>query len=121
MRKDTVHQCWLGVVTQQEIMAKRMPQKVKDGAVFKDIHLEDVLAVPENARNYEKSPLQLEDDPLEVDVESLDQKRSPGMMLEDKERREKDKKDKAGKPISPGKAGTGPYRKSLGLRLRRKP
>ena len=47
--------------------------------------------------------MQLEDDPLEVDVESLDQKRSPGMMLEDKERREKDKKDKAGKPISPGK------------------
>ena len=78
--------------------------RTKEGTVLKDIHLEDVLAVPDNATNYEKAPLQPEDDPLEVDVESLDQKRSPGMMLEDKERKERGgETDKAGKPISPGK------------------
>ena len=53
---------------------------------MKDIDLEDVLLVPEQARNLEKEPLEFHEDDHTIDIDRLDTKRSPGMMLEDQGR-----------------------------------
>ena len=59
--------------------------RLQDGRVLRDVHLEDVLKVPDNARNLEKDPLVFEDDDS-LDFTS-DPKRSPGMMIEDRGQR----------------------------------
>ena len=56
-----------------------------DGRILRDVHLEDVLKVPENARNIEKEPLAFDDD--DSLVFTSDPKRSPGMMIEDRGQR----------------------------------
>ena len=53
-----------------------------DGRILRDVHLEVVLKVPENARNIEKEPLAFEDD--DSLAFTSDPKRSPGMMFEDR-------------------------------------
>ena len=54
-----------------------------DGSIVKDIHREDCLRVPHNSQNLEKAPLLIADDPESLEFETIDAKRSPGMMLED--------------------------------------
>ena len=68
-----------------EVHGNKCTLKTKDGTVLKDIHLEDVLQVPENARNLEKEPLHFEDeDEKFLYLDNIDTRRSPGMMLEDR-------------------------------------
>ena len=45
-----------------EIHGNKATLKAKDGRILKDIHLEDVMLVPENARSLEKEPLQIEEE-----------------------------------------------------------
>ena len=49
---------------------------------MRDVHLEDVLKVPDNARNIEKEPLAFEEE--DSIYLNFDPKRSPGMMVEDR-------------------------------------
>ena len=48
-----------------------------------NIHLEDVILVPENARNLEKDPLVFEEEDTTLMLDSTEVRRSPGMMIED--------------------------------------
>ena len=50
------------------------------------MRLESVMLVPENARNLEKEPLVFEED-NEVALDTVEERRSPGEMLEDQGRR----------------------------------
>ena len=61
------------------------------------------MKVPENARNLEKDHIQF-DEPDSVDVEDADERRSPGMMLEDRGKKVADQaKALADEGMSPGK------------------
>ena len=64
------------------------------------------MLVPENARNLEKEPLQFDDEGESIVLDSIDVRRSPGLMLEDQgksvEAQAKSFGD-ARKTISPGK------------------
>ena len=82
--------------------------KTKDGTITKDIHLEDVMLVPENTRNLEKEPPHfLEEDSLTLD--DINERRSPGMMIEDQGRKVEEQAKQlieARKRQSPGKMDT---------------
>ena len=67
-----------------EVHGNKCCLKTKDGTILKDIHLEDVMLVPENARNLEKGDIEFLDEGEPVALDSIDLRRSPGMMLEDK-------------------------------------
>ena len=64
-----------------EVHCNKCQVRLQDDRVLLGIHFEDVLLVPENARNLEKQPL----DFVAEDAVYLnsDPKWSPGMMLED--------------------------------------
>ena len=89
-----------------EVHGNKCSVKLKDGTVLKNIHLEDVISVPESARNLEKDPLIFDEEENQLYLDS-DARRSPGEMLEDQgksvekhnEQLQKDRK------ISPGKIG----------------
>ena len=90
-----------------EVHGNKCSLKTKDGTILKDIHLEDVMLVPESARNLEKAPLEFEDEgDNSLMLDSLDHRRSPGLMLEDQgksvEAQNKSFTD-AKKGMSPGK------------------
>ena len=54
-----------------------------DGTEVHDVHLEDVILVPESVRSLEsKEPLAFEEEDS-IDFQREDLRRSPGMMLED--------------------------------------
>ena len=92
-----------------EIHGNKCTLRKQDGKKLTDIHLEDVILVPENARNLEKDPLIFdEDNEKEVLLDSVDERRSPGEMLEDrgnrvKEQTEAFEKEEKRKTLSPGK------------------
>ena len=64
--------------------------KKADGTLIEDIHLEDVLVVPQDAQDYEREDIRLgpDDDPLLI--QDPDPRRSPGMMIEDAARQDKE-------------------------------
>ena len=66
-----------------EVHGNKCSLKAKDGSVIKDIHLEDVMLVPENSRNLEKAPLEFLDEGENLALDSIDVRRSPGLMIED--------------------------------------
>ena len=64
------------------VIAKRgnkVDAKLKNGEIIKDVHLENLLLVPRNARNLEVDDLVFD----EVDESITPSRRSPGMMIED--------------------------------------
>ena len=65
-----------------EVHGNKATLKAKDGRILKDIHLEDVLLVPENARSLEKEPLQIEEEDSTF-LDDINVRRSPGQMLDD--------------------------------------
>ena len=73
--------------------------------ILTEIHLEDVVLVPESARNPEKEPLEFpEEDDIVLD--SIDDRRSPGRMLEDSGEKVEAQAKSVGdgrKAMSPGK------------------
>ena len=70
----------------EEVHGNKCTLRSKDGRKLTDIHLENVMLVPENARNLEKEPLVFEED-NEVALDTVEERRSPGEMLEDQGRR----------------------------------
>ena len=89
-----------------EVHGNKCSLRAKDGTVMKDIHLEDAILVPENARNLEKAPLEFQDDDDFLLLDSADVRRSPGQMIEDQGRSvEAQAKSfaEARKKVSPGK------------------
>ena len=87
--------------------------KLADGTEIEDIHMEDVIKVPERSRNLEKKDdirweQGMDDDGVDLDGEEIDRadiRRSPGEMLEDagaKVRAKEQKLKEAGK-VSRGK------------------
>ena len=86
-----------------EIHGNKCTLRKQDGTTVEHIHLEDVMKVPENARNLEKDHIQF-DEPDSVDVEDMDERRSPGMMLEDRGKKVAEQaKALAKEGMSPGK------------------
>ena len=59
-----------------------MIAKRPDGTEVQDVHLEDVIVVPESVRDLEKSELSFDQDDEELEFQREDVRRSPGMMLE---------------------------------------
>jgi len=88
-----------------EVHGNKCSLRTKDNTVLRDIHLEDVMKVPENSRNFEKRPIEFPDEE-DLALDTLEDRRSPGMMLEDEgkkvEAQAKAFAD-ARKGISPGK------------------
>ena len=66
-----------------DIHGNKCKVKKPDGTILENIHLEDVLVVPERARSLEKEPFEFTDDADELNLDAVDKRRSPGMMLED--------------------------------------
>jgi hypothetical protein len=67
----------------------------------KNVHLENVVVVPENARNLETEPLHFEDEDDPLVVQDIDRVRSPGMMVEDQGRAVEEQSSRL--KMSPGK------------------
>ena len=90
----------------EEVHGNKCTLKTRDGTTLENIHLEDCILVPENARNLEKEPLVFEEDDEGVLIDDIETRRSPGMMIEDSGKRvEAHAKalTSAKKRISPGK------------------
>ena len=89
-----------------KVYGNKCTVKDKNGMKLEQIHLEDVMLVPENARNLEKEPLifEEEDDLL---LDDVNRRRSPGEMLEDEGRRLEEHMrvfdENKRKKLSPGK------------------
>ena len=64
-----------------EVHGNKCRVRLQGGRVLSDVHLEDVLQIPESARNFETQPLDYEEEDA-VYLNSYP-KRFPGMMLED--------------------------------------
>ena len=86
-----------------EVHGNKCTIRRPDGTVVKEVHLEDVMIVPENSKHLESRDITFEDDDeLELSGgDSLDRRRSPGMMLEDQGRAVEDQKEH--QPMKPGK------------------
>ena len=68
-----------------EVHGNKCSLRTRENKILKDIHLEDVMLVPETARNLEKQSLEFpEEENLYLD--DADRRRSPGEMLEDQGR-----------------------------------
>ena len=80
----------------EKVTGNKMVLRKQDGTLIENIHMEDVLVVPDNIKDYERNPTVFEEEALQLD--SLDLCRSPGMMLEDQGRALHEDK-----PVSPGK------------------
>jgi len=61
-----------------EVRGNKCKVRKADGTILPDVHLEDALLVPDNLQSLEKKPLEFEEEELTVE-----DRRSPGMMLED--------------------------------------
>jgi hypothetical protein len=88
-----------------EIHGNKCSLRTKDNTTIKDIHLEDVMLVPEAARNLEKKPIEFPEE-QEIALDSIEERRSPGMMLEDQGKRVEAQAKSFGdarKTLSPGK------------------
>jgi len=88
-----------------EVHGNKCSLRAKDGRILKDIHLEDVMLVPETARNLEKPQLHFPPEE-ELALDTLEERRSPGMMLEDQGQKVEAQSKlfhDAKKQISPGK------------------
>ena len=89
-----------------EVHGNKCSLRAKDGTILRDVHIENVMLVPENARNFEKSPIEFPPEE-EIALDSLEERRSPGMMLEDQgervQARAKMHGEAARKGASPGK------------------
>ena len=66
-----------------EIRGNKCTLRTPDGKDIENVHLEDLCKVPENARSLERPDLQFPEDDDELYLDSLEVRRSPGMMLED--------------------------------------
>ena len=80
--------------------------RTRDGTKLTDIHLEDVMLVPETARSLEKPDLHIELTPEEELTLDTLERRSPGMMMEDQGQKveaQAKQFEEARKRISPGK------------------
>ena len=89
-----------------DIHGNKCSLRTRDGTKLYEIHLEDVMLVPETARSLEKPDLHIELTPEEELTLDALERRSPGMMMEDQGRKvEAQAKmfEEARKKISPGK------------------
>ena len=90
-----------------EIHGNKCSLRTRDGTRLEDIHMEDVMLVPKSARNLEKPDLHIKLSPEEeLTLDTLEERRSPGMMMEDQGRKvEAQMKafQEGKKKISPGK------------------
>ena len=66
-----------------EVHGNKATIRRSDGTKAENIHFEDMMIIPENAKSLEKEPWVFLDDEDELTLDDIDIRRSPGTMLED--------------------------------------
>ena len=67
-----------------EVHGNKCTIRKPDGTMVYEVHLEDVLVVPDSIKNLERrEPISFADEPDELVLDNPDDRRSPGRMIED--------------------------------------
>ena len=88
--------------------------RTESGAIIPDVHLEDVVVIPGEARLIERDPLEVEPTAEAGATERLESARSPGEMIENPADQDKSDQTSPSKKITPttgklAKIGVGQY------------
>ena len=67
----------------EKVHGNKCTLRKPDGTLVEDVHVEDMIVVPDPARDLEREPLHFPEDDQYGLLDSLEDRRSPGEMLED--------------------------------------